>query len=94
MLINSFFEEGPKLLDQLASGVNTDDADVVRRAAHSIKASARDFGATELATLSATLESMGRSSDLNGADTLVQQAQDEYAKVHQELDLVLKEDRL
>lgn len=55
-LIDSFLEEGPLLAGRLAASQQAADVAGARRAAHSLKANARDMGATELAEICARLE--------------------------------------
>lgn len=46
-----------------------------------MKSSARDFGAKTLASMAQELEQMGKSAQLVGAESLVEKARKEYAKV-------------
>lgn len=56
-LIDTFLEEGKEIVEQMAASLDTQDLDVLRRSAHSLKSSAQDFGAVELSQLNAALES-------------------------------------
>ncbi len=60
-LISTFTEEADDIIKSMQSALETKDLDVLRRAAHSLKSSSQDFGAVELSTLSASLESQCRS---------------------------------
>lgn len=62
-IIEAFLEEGPMLVQQLGDGAATRDFVLMRRAAHSLKSNARDFGATSLAGLCAALEDDLRAGD-------------------------------
>lgn len=55
-LIASFAEEAPRMLDELRVASAAGQAEVFRRAAHSIKSNASTFGATRLAGMARTLE--------------------------------------
>ena len=55
-LIESFLEEAPVLLDQMQRAADSSDRIVLGRAAHTLKSSARDFGAEQLSTLCEALE--------------------------------------
>ena len=55
-LIESFLEEAPVLLDQMQRAADSSDRVVLGRAAHTLKSSARDFGAEQLSALCETLE--------------------------------------
>ena len=72
-LIASFLEEAPQILDGMVAAGNAGDVATVRRAAHTLKSNARDFGAAELSLRCASLETDldGRQSfdDLSGRVT-------------------------
>ena len=55
-LIESFLEEAPVLLDQMQRAADSGDRVVLCRAAHTLKSSARDFGAEHLSDLCEALE--------------------------------------
>jgi HPt (histidine-containing phosphotransfer) domain-containing protein len=80
-LIDSFLETAPPLLARLHHGVAQGNAAEVRAAAHTIKSSSQDFGATRLAELCQTLEDMGKASRLTGAAELAAQVEAEYRQV-------------
>jgi HPt (histidine-containing phosphotransfer) domain-containing protein len=69
-LIASFLEEAPQIFDSMVAAGNAGDVATVRRAAHTLKSNARDFGAAELSLCCASLETdlAGRQSfdDLPG----------------------------
>jgi HPt (histidine-containing phosphotransfer) domain-containing protein len=56
-LMASFLEEAPQILDGMQAAGHAGDVAAVRRAAHSLKSNARDFGAAELSASCGTLES-------------------------------------
>ena len=56
----TFVEEGEEIVAALRDALRGEDGDALRRGAHSMKSSAQDFGAGELAALAATLESRAR----------------------------------
>ena len=60
-LVETYLEEGAEIVAELRASVPATDLEVLRRGAHSMKSSAQDFGAGELATLAATLESRART---------------------------------
>ena len=55
-LIESFLEESPVLLDQLRQAADKGDRISLGRAAHTLKSSARDFGANQLSVSCEALE--------------------------------------
>ena len=67
-LVTSFLDNGATLLTQLADAAGSDDIDVLRRNAHTLKSNATSFGATELAELCAELESQARQDAVVDAD--------------------------
>jgi len=63
-LIRQFLGDAPGLVDSIRRGVESGDAEGVRRAAHTLKSNAATFGATELAARSWTLEEEVAEGDL------------------------------
>jgi len=80
-LINSFIEETAKLLVIMQEAITNNNAREVRRGAHTIKSSARDFGAIRLATLCQELEQLSKTGMLAEADSYINQIEAEYAQV-------------
>lgn len=62
-LVETFLEEAPAMLADLANALDTGDTDRFRRAAHSIKSNANVFGAHAVADLARQLELGGLSGD-------------------------------
>jgi HPt (histidine-containing phosphotransfer) domain-containing protein len=72
-LIDTFVEESPGLFEELHQALSRSDADLFRRAAHSLKTNAMTFGAIHLAELARELESRAREKNLpadGGLDAL------------------------
>ena len=67
----SFFEEAPRLLKDLGTAVTNQDSVLARRSAHTLKSSARDFGAIRLADICRKLENKARDGDIGDLDTRV-----------------------
>jgi HPt (histidine-containing phosphotransfer) domain-containing protein len=63
-LARYFLEDAPKLVKDLERGMADGHAEVVERAAHSLKALAANFDAETLATLTLILEEHGRNGEL------------------------------
>jgi histidine phosphotransfer protein HptB len=55
-LIDDFLSGAPELVAQMSAAAATADTQALRRAAHTLKSNAQDFGATRLAALCAALE--------------------------------------
>lgn len=83
-LVESFRAEAPRLFADLEAGAR-EDAGRLRIAAHTIKSSAGDFGATTLADQCAELERMGTTGELDGALDLAIAATAEWDAVEQAL---------
>ena len=83
-LVSSFQNEAPRLFEDLRAGA-AGDADRLRIAAHTIKSSAGDFGATALAEHCTELERLGVNRTLEGAEPLAEAATTEWYAVEQAL---------
>ena len=66
-LVDEFLDDAPRQLEALRAGLETGDAEVVRRAAHTLKGNGRTFGAEELASLSQQVEAAAKAGDLDAA---------------------------
>jgi HPt (histidine-containing phosphotransfer) domain-containing protein len=55
-LIDDFLSGAPELVAQMSAAAAAADTEALRRAAHTLKSNAQDFGAMRLAALCATLE--------------------------------------
>lgn len=62
-LIDTFAEEAPQMLADLRSARAAADANLFRRAAHSLKSNSATFGAVQVAALARTLELEGLAAD-------------------------------
>jgi CheY-like chemotaxis protein/HPt (histidine-containing phosphotransfer) domain-containing protein len=85
VLLETFAEEAPALLEELRGALSADDAETARRAAHTLKSNAATFGATALAALCAELEARARDGDLSNGPQFVQRIEESYASVEAEL---------
>ena len=66
-VIDIFLEAAPKLLAQMRAAVAGNDPLQLCRAAHSLKSSSANLGATSLSALCRELEAMGQASEILGA---------------------------
>jgi PAS domain S-box-containing protein len=80
-LIGTFLREAPALLKTIRGALEREEADELRRAAHTLKSNGRIFGATRLAELCQDLEAMATAETRPGAADLVAQLDREYARV-------------
>jgi HPt (histidine-containing phosphotransfer) domain-containing protein len=80
-LVDVFLEEAPVRLAELRAGLDSGDAALLGRAAHTLKSNAMTFGALGLADLSARLELTARGGDLSEAPPLVERTAFEWTLV-------------
>jgi HPt (histidine-containing phosphotransfer) domain-containing protein len=84
--IVALFREGsPRLLEEVRAAVAAGDSAALKRAAHTLKGAASNFGATAVVGIALELEMMGRANDLSWAA----QARDNLEVFMCELDAVL-----
>jgi HPt (histidine-containing phosphotransfer) domain-containing protein len=84
-LITLFLEDTPKLLVELQQQVVKDDADGVRRTAHTLKSNSATFGALKLSALCADLEQQGKAGFIHGAKSIIPEIQEEFNHAQIEL---------
>jgi signal transduction histidine kinase/DNA-binding response OmpR family regulator/HPt (histidine-containing phosphotransfer) domain-containing protein len=87
-LIDSFLQETPPLLAALRRCLDEGNAAGLRQAAHPLKSTSRDFGATRLSEWARELEEMGKAGTLDGAEALVALVEAEYPRVKAALEAV------
>ena len=80
-LIDLFLQDAPARLAQVRAALAAGDAAEFGEAAHSLKGSARNLRAGQLAKACEALERMGKTGSVEGADTLLGQAEAELQKV-------------
>lgn len=87
-LIESFLEEAPVLVLDIEAAAASMDMENLCRASHTLKASARDFGAPRLAEVCEALEYSARDGHSEPA-ALVRSIAAEYAMAGRELKILL-----
>jgi signal transduction histidine kinase/DNA-binding response OmpR family regulator/HPt (histidine-containing phosphotransfer) domain-containing protein len=87
-LIETFLEDAPKLLEDMARSLEVGDAAGLRLAAHSLKSNGAEFGASVFSEICKQLEVIGKSGDLGGAGALVTQASAEFGRVRIALEAI------
>jgi signal transduction histidine kinase/DNA-binding response OmpR family regulator len=80
-LVGLFLEDTPRRMRDLVRALESQDADKLERAAHALKSSAANLGATSLSDLFKGIEAAGRAQDLPQAQPLVQQSEREFERV-------------
>ncbi|MFH1026665.1 MAG: response regulator, partial [Pseudomonadota bacterium] len=89
-VIEVFNEDAPKLLQDMQHALTTHDADLFRRAAHSLKSNSAEFGAVKLSEMAKELEIMGKEGRLGETPEKVAQAEAEYEIVKEALQELTK----
>lgn len=80
-LINCYFTESPKLIQDINAAIMTQDTQAIWKTAHKLKSSSGSVGAVFLAQLCKLLETKGRSHNLEGCIELGSQLCQEYELV-------------
>lgn len=80
-----FAEEAAKLVATLRNAVRRTDSEEARRAAHTLKGSAGNVRARELARVAESLERLAEQADFGAAEALLDVADNEYAAVIEHL---------
>ncbi len=86
-LTAGFVRDGARQVDEMRQAVLTDDAELLRRAAHTLKGGAATFGAKRLSQLARELENYARAGQTRGHDALIAEIQAELDRVRQRLGL-------
>jgi len=79
-VIQLFHESSPTLLSTMQNAIDTGDANLLYKTAHSIKNSAANLGVTELTDQCRDLEVRARQGNLEGAQNLLFGIKESYAK--------------
>lgn len=80
-LIDLFLQDMPARFADLETALEKNDAALLTRAAHTIKGSCGNFGATDLAAVAMTMEQQGKSSAFAEAKAAYPLLQTEFARV-------------
>jgi HPt (histidine-containing phosphotransfer) domain-containing protein len=80
-LITIYLEDTPKQLIKLEQAIASQDAGLVVHAAHTIKGSSGNFGATAFARLAQEMEAHGKSKNLAAAASALPELKHGFAQV-------------
>jgi CheY-like chemotaxis protein len=80
-IINLFNSDAPRLLGELHKAVDASDAEAMRHAAHTLKSTCANVGATTLAATCRDFEQCARMADVSGATAHVDGIQQELERV-------------
>jgi HPt (histidine-containing phosphotransfer) domain-containing protein len=84
-LAEAFQFETPALFTLLRRAVIEEQPEQLRQAAHNLKGSSSNLGASAMATLATELEALGKRGMVNGAAGLLARLEQEYQRVCQAL---------
>jgi two-component system sensor histidine kinase/response regulator len=87
-MLDTFFEDSPRQLEAIRSGLASGDAELIRRAAHSLKSNSANFGALALSARCRELEMLAKGGSLEGGDALLSQIAAEYEQAHAALQAI------
>jgi CheY-like chemotaxis protein len=79
-LMDSFFDEAPRLIATARQALEQGRANEVRRAAHTLKSNSRDFGASALAEVARDLEARSKEALPDDASQLIERMEQEFIK--------------
>jgi HPt (histidine-containing phosphotransfer) domain-containing protein len=80
-LFEAFQQDYPKQLAEIQDAIGMGDAERTARVAHSVKGAVGYFGTQRASALAAQLETLGRQAELEGALSLVQELEQELARI-------------
>jgi|SRR5215471_7704853 len=84
-IVDAFLEDAPQQLAELRLAAAENDDALARRAAHTLKANGRTFGAGRLASLCEEIETAARAGDLASARGRIDEVDEAWAEVEDEL---------
>ncbi|MGD9850497.1 MAG: response regulator [Nitrospirales bacterium] len=82
-LVDQFVHDAMLCVEQLEAGIQTDNSDILREAAHGLKGMAHNMGLSALARVAGELEKRGRDNNADSVHVLIQEAQKEFDKARQ-----------
>ena len=90
-VLQLFTTDVPARIERLRAAWLAGDAVAVQRAAHSLKGSAGNIGATQLLAVCGQLDELGRSGDLSALAPLVASLDAEYGRVESEIQRLIRQ---
>jgi HPt (histidine-containing phosphotransfer) domain-containing protein len=91
-VVRAYVGDVPQHLCTLRAAVGGQDAETVRRVAHSLKSASANVGADALAHLCKDLEQMGRAACVSGGAHLLANMEQEFRAVQQSLNAMLEKE--
>ncbi len=90
-LLESYFNDAPRLIEEARQALQQGDALALRRAAHTLKSSSATFGAIALSGIAREVETMAVRGELEAAESLLRQLPGAYESAHQALEEAIKD---
>jgi CheY-like chemotaxis protein len=90
-VIGVYLDSSPELAERIEGALRADDPESLYAAAHALKSSSANVGATELARLCQRIEALARKADFKAAAAAVQALKREYGRV---IEALRQEERL
>ena len=90
-LMETYFDDSPRLLAAMQEALSASNAEDLRRAAHSLKSSSANFGALRLSKKCKELEDIGKAGVLEGAAEQIGQIVAEYEKARAALEAIQRD---
>jgi HPt (histidine-containing phosphotransfer) domain-containing protein len=87
-LLDGFFKDAVKLQLTARRGLQDNKPEDLRRAAHTLKSNAANFGATLLASKCQELENAAKNATLEGAGAMLDEIGAAYERAHAELEQI------
>ena len=89
-VLSLYLSDSPKLVEGILSAVEEGDGESLRRAAHTLKSSSANVGATDLLELCRKVEEMARAGEIPASgDPLLGRLEEEYRSVREALSTIL-----
>ena len=85
-IARTFLESAPELIEALRAAIAEKDAEALAAAAHALRSSSGNVGATSVAARAGRLEELGRSASLTGAKDEMELLEGDYQLARQELE--------
>ena len=80
-IIKQYLEDNPEKLQAIEAAATADDAEALRKAAHSLRSSSANLGAITVAKLCKTVENIARSGTTEGTSQTIKQLRTECARL-------------
>jgi signal transduction histidine kinase/CheY-like chemotaxis protein len=89
-VLSLYLSDSPKLVEKILSAVEKGDGESLRRAAHTLKSSSANVGATDLPELCRKVEEMARAGEIPASgDPLLGRLEEDYRSVREALSTIL-----